>query len=145
MPGTGGGGQASSRAAAAAAAERINPAAYEPLSTRDFALIARDSSSAQGCKIVQNGSAARTRAQELLTDAVTLLRDSLPRRRDQAERSAQPSGLSPPQSHNQGNRRRDALGGRSSVRDARRVRRAEARPRELFDEGLVCVIAIAIE
>ncbi|KXF84340.1 hypothetical protein D092_20675 [Rhodococcus ruber Chol-4] len=48
---------AASRAAAAAAAEaeRKNPAAYEQLNTRDFALIARDSAAAQGRKIVLYG------------------------------------------------------------------------------------------
>ncbi|CCW14430.1 DUF2510 domain-containing protein [Rhodococcus aetherivorans] len=46
-----------SRAAAAAAAEaeRTNPASYEQVSTRDFALIARDPSAARGRKLVLYG------------------------------------------------------------------------------------------
>lgn len=48
---------ASSRAAAAAAAEaeRTNPASYEQVSTRDFALIVRDPSAARGRKLVLYG------------------------------------------------------------------------------------------
>ncbi len=48
---------ASSRAAAAAAAEaeRTDPASYEQVSTRDFALLARDPSAARGRKLVLYG------------------------------------------------------------------------------------------
>ncbi|MGJ5671692.1 DUF2510 domain-containing protein (plasmid) [Rhodococcus aetherivorans] len=46
---------ASRAAAAAAEAERTNPASYEQVNTRDFALIARDPSAARGRKLVLYG------------------------------------------------------------------------------------------